>query len=201
MPFIGGSAEGVATFQVCGKNEHVEDIWTEIPQDAFSGDEFEVVIMANSSGDSILPKPSDSAVVHDNIFHNHTMIFGKVELKLCCPEMVKGTTRHLTFAVASNSQATLCYMFDNLRVRNFLVSSGNINASSTGSYQFFMSFWMRRKDIPAKNKKFFASFYIRRDPELNVRWRIIVAVVQDVSLSEKVGQSAPLNDAKCYVLY
>lgn len=178
MPFIGGSVDDVATFQVHGKNEHV-DIWTEIPQNAFTDDEFEVVIMANSSGDS------------DNIFHNHTILFGKLELKLCCPEMVKGTARHLTFAVASNSQATLCYMFDNLRVRNFLVSRGNMNASSTGSYQFFMSFWMHRKDIPAKNKAYFASFYVRRDPKLNVRWRIIVAVVQDGSLSQKVGQSAP----------
>ena len=163
----------------------MEDIWAKIPKTVSTGDDdFQLVIITTSSGDCMLAKPSDSAVVHGNI-RNHTVLFGTLEVKHDCPGMDKWNTSYLTFAVLSTSQKSLCYMFDKLDVQNFLVSSGSINASSRDSSPFVMSFLLHREDSFTKRKTYIACFFTRCESKSS--WMIQI-VVQDGSLSKEVGQ-------------
>lgn len=135
----------------------------------------------------MFPGDTDAASIIRGInIHSHTILSGTLELKHCCPGAHRWNTSYLTFAVASNSKNTLCYILDSLNGGNFLVNNGRINAGTSDSSLFVISLRMHQEDSTAFRTKYFAYFYSYHYPN---RWVISMAVMRDASPSEKVRRS------------
>ena len=94
-----------------------------------SDDQFDVTVVANSSGDSVLLD--------------------------CCQGAHKQSVDSFTFAIANNSQKTLRYMFDKLDKTNFSVNSGRIATGISNSY--VLSLRMQQEDYPTTYVAYFYS--------------------------------------------
>lgn len=164
-----------ALFQVCERN----NIQMEYQAKKLGIDEFEVTVVASSSGE----------FVYGIEWHNDTISIGTLELKHCCPGTHRWSTSYLTVAIASNSQETLCHMLNGGKLigKNFIMNKGSFNTSRLDSSQHIISFWMHQLDIPVFQTTYYSVyFYTRRDTEVNpsCRWEVRIAVVRSGSLEE-----------------
>lgn len=127
-----------------------------------SDDQFDVTVVANSSGDSVL--------------------------RDCCQGADKQSTDSFTFAIANNSRRTLRYMFDKLDKTNFSVNSGRIATGISSSY--VLSLRMQQEDSTVYPTTYVAYFYSH--PIQNFRWKIRIVIEPAGSPSEKVGPVSTL---------